>query len=91
MFFPDPPPALAVAFPNTQPEQRKNVSSDLKSIFDGILHAVPKKRRSLEMRWRRKFAYAQYFEHAIPKSNIIPCLECGNNKEKGYLCGKYFK
>ncbi|BFZ14789.1 hypothetical protein BsWGS_17827 [Bradybaena similaris] len=85
-----PPPAFALAAcPSAFPTQHCNSSSEspLTSIFDGILLAVPKFRRSLEKRLFRKHRFTGFMENAMPKNTIIPCLECGNFKEKGHLCG----
>ncbi|CAG5122486.1 unnamed protein product [Candidula unifasciata] len=85
-----PPPALALAAcPSALPAQQSNSSAEspLTSIFNGILLAVPKHRRSLEKRLFRKHRFTGFMEHAMPKNTIIPCLECGNFKEKGHLCG----
>ncbi|XP_005112517.3 39S ribosomal protein L32, mitochondrial [Aplysia californica] len=86
-----PPPALAVAasptaLSGTESQQTPNGETDLKSIFDGFMLAVPRARRTIETRLRRKMAFTGYFEHAWKKRNIVPCLECGNFKEKGHLC-----
>lgn len=89
--FKGPPPAFAVAgCPSTLSTLDTNsCHSPLDSIFDGILLAVPKFRRSIEKRLHRKHRFTGFMEHGTPKSNIIPCLECGNFKEKGYLCSKW--
>uniref|UniRef100_A0A0B6Z9J0 Large ribosomal subunit protein bL32m n=1 Tax=Arion vulgaris TaxID=1028688 RepID=A0A0B6Z9J0_9EUPU len=85
-----PPPAFAIAAcPSLMPTQSSNSSppqSGLDSIFDGILLAVPKFRRSLEKRLFRKHNFCGFMEHAEKKKNIIPCLECGHFREKGHLC-----
>ncbi|RUS73495.1 hypothetical protein EGW08_018735 [Elysia chlorotica] len=86
------PPSGALAIlgsPSSVPSQTSNQHSStsiLDSIFDGMLYAVPKFRRSLEKRQFRKHRFSGFMEHGTPKTNIVPCLECGNFKEKGHLC-----
>ncbi|KAK0052517.1 39S ribosomal protein L32 mitochondrial [Biomphalaria pfeifferi] len=87
----NPPPSLAVlGIPqNSQVAPTENDTSSksiLDSIFDGILLAVPKHRRSIEKRLFRKHRYTSFMEYGTPKNTIIPCLECGQFKEKGHLC-----
>lgn len=62
--------------------------SILDSIFSNLLLAVQRDRRSLERRMTRRMQLPGHFEYAIPKKNIVPCLECGHFHEKGSICGK---
>ncbi|XP_059171873.1 large ribosomal subunit protein bL32m-like [Physella acuta] len=86
----DPPSALAIAgCPSAispSEDLHKSSKSMLDSIFDGLLLAVPKHRRSIEKRLYRKHRYTAFMEYGTPKSTIVPCLECGNYREKGHLC-----
>ncbi|KAH9523174.1 54S ribosomal protein L32, mitochondrial [Bulinus truncatus] len=87
----NPPPSMAVlGIPlnssNNGNFEKQSAKSLLDSIFDGILLAVPKHRRSIEKRLHRKHRFTNFVEHGTAKNNIIPCLECGNFKEKGHLC-----
>ncbi|CAL1536612.1 unnamed protein product [Lymnaea stagnalis] len=88
-----PPPAFAVTgcYTDLTASQKDNLDQNsakslLDSIFDGILLAVPKHRRSLEKRLFRKHRFTNFMEYATPKTTIVPCLECGNFREKGHLC-----
>lgn len=65
-------------------------SQFLKEIFEnGILWAVPKKRRTLEKRLQRKHGLMHYqFKPSLPKK-ILMCPNCGHNYEPGRLCGKF--
>ncbi|GFO47583.1 39S ribosomal protein l32, mitochondrial [Plakobranchus ocellatus] len=85
------PPSGALATLDMSPHQLPRTEapdprSSLASIFDSILYAVPKHRRSVEKRLHRKHRFTGFMEYGTPKTNIIPCLECGNFKEKGHLC-----
>jgi len=58
----------------------------LADIWDGVLNAVPKKRRSLQQRhWRNKFKALQ------PRNDIEDCVVCGHKKLQGHLCNNCFK
>ncbi|XP_067686211.1 large ribosomal subunit protein bL32m-like [Haliotis asinina] len=72
-------------------QYNQSPKSVLGSILDSILWAVPRNRRSLERRLTRKHAMTKHFEAAIPKKNIIACLECGHWHEKHTICGNCYK
>ncbi|XP_020279669.1 39S ribosomal protein L32, mitochondrial [Pseudomyrmex gracilis] len=67
-------------------------SQSLKEILEnGILWAVPKKRRSLEKRLQRKHGIMHYqFKPSLPKK-ILMCPNCGHNYEPGRLCGHCYE
>ena len=78
-------------------ERRNNLTSkpssfSLKDIWgEGFLWGVPKHRRTIEKRMRRKFGHPDYFWKLLkPKTNLIMCNSCGNYYEAGILCGKIF-
>ncbi|XP_011694038.1 PREDICTED: 39S ribosomal protein L32, mitochondrial [Wasmannia auropunctata] len=75
-----------------KPTSRLGLDS-LKEIFDnGILWAVPKKRRSLEERLKRRFGYMKYFwKPPVAKTNILSCFNCGHPYEAGRLCGHCYE
>lgn len=52
-------------------------------IGDGLLWAVPKSRRSLERRLKRKFGFPRML---IPRTNLRSCNVCGDDHEVGVLC-----
>lgn len=59
---------------------------------DGFLWAVPKTRRSVEVRTKRKYgAIEGYCKTIIPKNDILSCIYCGHDYEKNHLCSKLFK
>lgn len=63
----------------------------LKEIFEnGILWAVPKSRRTLEKRLKRRFGVLEYvWKPPLAKTNILMCMNCGHHHEAGRLCGKF--
>ncbi|XP_011159110.1 39S ribosomal protein L32, mitochondrial isoform X1 [Solenopsis invicta] len=68
-------------------------NSSLKEIFEnGILWAVPKHRRSLEIRYKRRFGVEKYFwKPPIVKTNILMCPNCGHDYEAGRLCAHCYE
>lgn len=60
-------------------------------IGDGMLWAVPRNRRTIEKRWKRKFGSPEYVEKLlVPRHNLRVCNNCGHDHEVGVLCRKYF-
>lgn len=58
---------------------------------DGILWAVPKTRRTLEKRQRRKFGCPDLvWKLIVPKVTLRQCVQCGHDHEVGVLCRKSF-
>ncbi|XP_044761438.1 39S ribosomal protein L32, mitochondrial [Coccinella septempunctata] len=56
-------------------------------IGDGFLWAVPKHRRTIEKRLKRKFGNPFYhLKILVPKTNIRVCNTCGDHHEIGILC-----
>jgi large subunit ribosomal protein L32 len=56
-------------------------------IGDGILWGVPKHRRTIEKRMRRKYGSADYILKTIQeKRHLRICDTCGNHCEVGLLC-----
>lgn len=62
--------------------------SEESSIFDSILWAAPKKRRTLEKRRKRTFGFIKHMEYAETKENIVMCPKCNNWHESYTICGK---
>lgn len=59
-------------------------------IGDGFLWAVPKNRRTVEKRWKRKFGSPEYvLKILLPKTTLRVCNHCGHDFEVGLLCRKY--
>ncbi|KAI4873122.1 hypothetical protein NFI96_015545, partial [Prochilodus magdalenae] len=78
-------PALAVHGPSLlpQPQLTRDEDNSEPSFLDSIFWmAVPKKRRTIEVnRCRRRNP------NKLIETNIEPCPECGNLKQKNVLCG----
>ncbi|KAJ8909994.1 hypothetical protein NQ315_008925 [Exocentrus adspersus] len=56
-------------------------------LGDGFLWAVPKSRRSIEKRLKRKFGHPDYILKIMkPKTNLRTCKVCGDDHEAGVLC-----
>nr|XP_018914969.1 PREDICTED: 39S ribosomal protein L32, mitochondrial [Bemisia tabaci] len=90
--FPD---DLSVALTNNHPIPTNTFSRKEFSIKDiigeGILWAVPKKRRTLERRQLRRFGMLdRHFKMLIPKTDIITCNVCGHDYERRHLCGNCY-
>ncbi|XP_066246083.1 large ribosomal subunit protein bL32m [Euwallacea similis] len=76
-----------------QKERIINEKSVFEEIFrDGFLFAVPKHRRSIEARLRRKFGSPEYIlKILLPKKNLKICNVCGDDHEAGVLCPTCYK
>lgn len=56
-------------------------------LGDGILWAVPKHRRSIEKRLKRKFGVPKYdWKPLRVKEHLRVCMHCGHDYEAGVLC-----
>ncbi|XP_070159919.1 large ribosomal subunit protein bL32m [Polyergus mexicanus] len=68
-------------------------SRSLEEIFkNGILWAVPKKRRTIEKRLARRFGVPKYhWKPPVPKTNLLICTNCGHDYEVGRLCGHCYE
>lgn len=56
-------------------------------IGDGMLWAVPKHRRTLEKRHKRKYGSPEYkLKILTPKIHLRSCATCGSDHEVGVLC-----
>ncbi|KXJ82529.1 large ribosomal subunit protein bL32m [Aedes albopictus] len=61
-------------------------------IGDGILWAVPKHRRTVEKRLKRKYGSPQYkLKIFTPKTHLRICTSCGSDHEVGVLCPTCYK
>ncbi|XP_077993823.1 large ribosomal subunit protein bL32m-like [Glandiceps talaboti] len=85
-FHPPIAPALAVTGSNNLQDKanQTNTGFDIKSLWNGILWAVPKSKRSLERRRTRRRAFEKRIH---PRQDIIPCEVCGQPKLMYHLCG----
>lgn len=56
-------------------------------IGDGFLWAVPKHRRTVERRMKRRFGDPKYNMKTLQTKNFLQtCQSCGNHHEPGILC-----
>uniref|UniRef100_A0A6M2DJQ5 Large ribosomal subunit protein bL32m n=1 Tax=Xenopsylla cheopis TaxID=163159 RepID=A0A6M2DJQ5_XENCH len=76
---------LAILSPAPKPVPVKFSIKDL--IGDGLLWAVPKSRRTIEKRLKRKFGDPKYvWKPYVPKTHLLVCNTCGHHYEAGILC-----
>ncbi|CAG9766848.1 unnamed protein product [Ceutorhynchus assimilis] len=70
--------------------QKKGILEEI--LGDGFLFAVPKHRRSIEKRWKRKFGNPDYdLKILLPRKDIRTCNSCGDDHEAGVLCPTCYK
>ncbi|CAH2071178.1 unnamed protein product, partial [Iphiclides podalirius] len=83
--------ALVQVYEKQTPNSRNPFS--IKDIIgDGLLLAVPKFRRTIEKRLKRKFGSPEYvWKMLVPKNNIKVCNDCGHYHERGRLCANCYK
>ncbi|XP_058445407.1 large ribosomal subunit protein bL32m [Malaya genurostris] len=61
-------------------------------IGNGILWAVPKHRRTVEKRLKRKYGSPEYkLKIFVPKKHLRICHTCGGDQEVGVLCPNCYK
>ncbi|CAG4993412.1 unnamed protein product [Parnassius apollo] len=91
--FGHPPRELAIVQIYEKQSSNSPKKFSLKDIIgDGMLLAVPKFRRTIEKRWKRKFGSPEYvWKMFVPKTNIKVCQDCGHHHERGRLCGNCYK
>ncbi|KAI5646539.1 hypothetical protein NE865_01472 [Phthorimaea operculella] len=91
--FGHPPRELALAYVNGDKAPAPKSKFSIKDIVgDGFLLAVPKFRRTVEKRWKRKFGSPDYvWKMLVPKTNITVCSDCGHHHERGRLCAHCYK
>ncbi|XP_034942721.1 39S ribosomal protein L32, mitochondrial [Chelonus insularis] len=70
------------------PKYHASSSKSLEDVLkDGILWAVPKRRRAVEDRWCRKFGIkGLVYKILEPKKDLLVCPTCGHNYEAGRIC-----
>lgn len=69
---------------------QKPVPFSLKDLIgNGILWAVPRNRRTIERRWKRKYGNPeQHCKLQMPLTTLRVCIQCGHDHEVGVLCRK---
>ncbi|CAH1118967.1 unnamed protein product [Phaedon cochleariae] len=61
-------------------------------ISEGFLWAVPKHRRSIEKRMKRKYGSPEYVLKILtPRTDLKTCNVCGDDHEAGVLCPTCYK
>ncbi|CAK1598900.1 unnamed protein product [Parnassius mnemosyne] len=90
--FGHPPRELAIVQIYERQSSNPPKKFSIKDIIgDGMLLAVPKFRRTIEKRWKRKFGSPEYvWKMLVPKTNIKVCQDCGHHHERGRLCGNCY-
>ncbi|CAG9133086.1 unnamed protein product [Plutella xylostella] len=90
--FGQPPRELALAYVHENPTPAPGKKFSLADLIgDGILYAMPKSRRTVEKRMKRKFGHPDYhYKLLLPKTNILVCTDCGHNYERGHLCANCY-
>ncbi|KAJ6635991.1 39S ribosomal protein L32, mitochondrial [Pseudolycoriella hygida] len=91
LFGTKPPPSIVslVASNSSVPISSNSVEPfSLKDLIgDGFLWAVPRNRRTIEKRLKRKFGHPDYVWKLIkPKTTLRTCNQCGHDYEVGLLC-----
>ncbi|GAB0093601.1 39S ribosomal protein L32, mitochondrial [Sergentomyia squamirostris] len=89
-------PALAVATVEDNGIRKSPMKLGWESLKntleDAILWAVPKHRRTIEKRWKRKYGSPEYVQKIlVSKKNIKICITCGHHHETGNLCPKCYE
>ncbi|XP_022088465.1 39S ribosomal protein L32, mitochondrial-like [Acanthaster planci] len=79
-------PALAIQGPALIQDRAADSGGDLASIFDGLLWAVPKHRRSIQRNRTRRRDTQKLIKH-IPQERFTTCEVCGHTRMIGFLCG----
>ncbi|CAG9832711.1 unnamed protein product [Diabrotica balteata] len=88
-----PPDALCLAGIELNKNHQNLPKFSIKDIIgEGFLWAVPKHRRSVEKRWKRKFGDPYYvLKILLPRKDLRTCNVCGDDHEAGVLCPTCYK
>ncbi|XP_056637664.1 39S ribosomal protein L32, mitochondrial [Diorhabda sublineata] len=84
-----PPDALCLAGVEiNKTAQNESTPFSLKDLLgNGYLWAVPKHRRSVEKRWKRKYGDPNYVLKLLtPRKDLRTCNVCGDDHQAGVLC-----
>lgn len=80
--------ALSFASPveKLKPSSRSLINAQ--QLFgDSIFWAVPKHRRTIEKRLKRKFGCLQdFYKMLMPRTDLLTCNQCGHGYQKRHLC-----
>jgi len=92
LFVRHPPEAPCFAYIDYVPQPQSESKSIRDILNDAFLFAVPKHRRTIEKRWKRKFGHPEYhMKLLLPKSTLRVCNTCGDDHEVGVLCPTCYK
>ncbi|GJQ82017.1 mRpL32 [Trypoxylus dichotomus] len=87
-----PPEAYCIAWLNVENTNKQPPWSIKDILNDGFLWAVPKSRRTIEKRLKRKFGHPEYVDKLLrPKTILRTCNVCGDDHEVGVLCPSCYK
>ncbi|XP_050293471.1 39S ribosomal protein L32, mitochondrial [Anthonomus grandis grandis] len=82
----------ALDSPEINNKNTKNKSILEEILGDGFLYAVPKHRRTIEKRLKRKFGHPDYhLKILLPRKDLVSCNTCGDDHEAGVLCPTCYK
>lgn len=85
-------PGLCILPLNAQQRTDERSKPIIDILKDAFLFAVPKSRRSVERRQKRKFGWPEYhWKPLVPKTNILICTSCGHDYLAGHLCGNCYE
>lgn len=83
--------ALSFAYPveTLKPSSRGLIN--VQQLFgDSIFWAVPKHRRTIEKRLKRKFGCLQdFYKMLMPRTDLLTCNQCGHSYQKRHLCREF--
>ncbi|XP_060841233.1 large ribosomal subunit protein bL32m [Rhopalosiphum padi] len=88
-----PPPALS--FASTAETLKPSISAltNVQRLFgDSIFWAVPKHRRTIEKRLKRKFGCINdFYKILLPRTDLLTCNQCGHSYQRRHLCANCYK
>ncbi|XP_050420000.1 39S ribosomal protein L32, mitochondrial [Adelges cooleyi] len=88
-----PPPAISFVSLTEVPKATCRKWFDVNEMFkDSILWAVPKHRRTIEKRLKRKFGCIHdFYKMLMPRTDLLTCNHCGHNYQRRHLCPNCYK
>lgn len=88
-----PPPALSFASPVETLKPSIPALTTIERLFgDSIFWAVPKHRRTIEKRLKRKFGCIDdFYKMLLPRTDLFTCNQCGHSYQRRHLCPNCYK
>uniref|UniRef100_A0A2S2P9B1 Large ribosomal subunit protein bL32m n=1 Tax=Schizaphis graminum TaxID=13262 RepID=A0A2S2P9B1_SCHGA len=88
-----PPPALSFASPAETLKPSIPALTNVQRLFgDSIFWAVPKHRRTIEKRLKRKFGCINdFYKILLPRTDLLTCNQCGHSYQRRHLCANCYK